>query len=313
MTSAKDRRITELEAMLASVEALSAYEMKPLPKETPRKGVRLVGCPVVQISDLHIDEIIHADEVNGINEYNPAIAWDRFCHLVDGITWLTNMHHSSYDFPYGILWLGGDGFSGHIHPELVETTAQAPLESAFALSEMYDYLLRRVLKETPVAHWVVVTSHGNHGRMTIDKRIATAAQHNLEYFLYLFLRDRWKEEERLSFHVSKAMVKYVRLWGYTLRFTHGDAINYGGGIGGITIPVNKAISQWDTVVKADITHIGHFHQQMNLPHLACNGSLIGYSPYSMHIKARLEKPRQNFYVLDSKEGMCLSTPIWVTK
>jgi hypothetical protein len=81
----------------------------------------------------------------------------------------------------------------------------------------------------------------------------------------------------------------VDIFGKTVRFHHGHAINYQGGIGGIFIPAFKAISQWDKMRQADVDFFGHFHQHKDGSKFVSNGSLIGFNTYALH-QGRLRAP-----------------------
>ena len=84
-----------------------------------------------------------------------------------------------------------------------------------------------------------------------------------------------------------------------------------GGIGGLSVPLLKAVTRWDLAVRADYHHIGHFHTYSDFGRVLVNGSLIGYGPFSQWIGASPEPPQQLTYMLDSKRGKCQVTPIWV--
>ena len=92
----------------------------------------------------------------------------------------------------------------------------------------------------------------------------------------------------------------VEIDGFRIRFHHGHAVQYGGGIGGITIPVNKAIASWDRIQAADLTVFGHWHQfqWLRASKYVANGSLIGHSAYATRIKASYEPPCQAMIVID---------------
>jgi hypothetical protein len=99
---------------------------------------------------------------------------------------------------------------------------------------------------------------------------------------------------------------------YTVRLHHGHGLNYGGGVGGLTIPVNKAISQWNKGVKANLDVFGHFHTSLNFNNFVSNGSLIGYNAYALRIKADFEKPTQSFFLVNKKHNAkSIHTPIFV--
>jgi hypothetical protein len=101
---------------------------------------------------------------------------------------------------------------------------------------------------------------------------------------------------------------------YKIRFHHGDVLNYQGGIGGVTIPASRAIMNWDKDRKAYLDVFGHFHTLMldtGSHKFVLNGSVCGYSPFAVSIKAPYEEPKQAFFLIDKHRGKTISTPIFV--
>ena len=97
-----------------------------------------------------------------------------------------------------------------------------------------------------------------------------------------------------------------------VRFHHGDALRYMGGIGGITIPVNKAIAQWQKVNHVSFDIFGHWHQYLyHYPTWVCCPSLIGYTEFAVEIKAEFQHPAQAFIVINEGLGIAFSTPIYL--
>jgi hypothetical protein len=89
-------------------------------------------------------------------------------------------------------------------------------------------------------------------------------------------------------------------------------MNYGGGVGGITIPVNKSIAQWNKAHRVDLDVFGHFHTRFDGGNFIANGSLIGYNPFSIAIKASFERPSQTFFLVNREYGeKTLVAPIFV--
>ena len=86
-------------------------------------------------------------------------------------------------------------------------------------------------------------------------------------------------------------------------------IRYQGGVGGVYIPVNKAISQWSRAKHADLDVFGHFHQAKHDVRFISNGSLIGYNAFAISIKADFEPPKQAFFLIDRKRGVTIYAPI----
>ncbi len=84
-------------------------------------------------------------------------------------------------------------------------------------------------------------------------------------------------------------------------------------MGGITIPVRKAIAQWNNPIRADLTVFGHFHQLIDGGDFLGNGSLIGYNTYAQAIKASYEEARQLFWLVSARNGgqKSVTAPIWL--
>ena len=127
--------------------------------------------------------------------------------------------------------------------------------------------------------------------------------------MYCNLADHYRHEPRIKFLIAEGMHSYLDVYGQTIRFQHGHAIKYNGGVGGIYIPVNKAIAQWNKARHADIDVFGHFHQNIFAPNFVCNGSLIGYNTFALSIKADFEHPKQAMFLMDKKRGRTAMWPI----
>jgi len=61
-------------------------------------------------SDLHVEERVDPAQVNGLNEYNLDIADRCIGRMAEAYEWL--LHDARYDCREGVVWIGGDTFSG---------------------------------------------------------------------------------------------------------------------------------------------------------------------------------------------------------
>ena len=129
--------------------------------------------------------------------------------------------------------------------------------------------------------------------------------------MYRNIALHFEHEKRLKFLIAEGYHIYLTVYGMVLRIHHGHALKYQGGIGGLYIPVGKAIDKWNKGRKADLDIFGHWHQLIFAPYFVCNGSLIGYNSYALSIKAEYEKPRQAFFLISKKRGRSLMAPIFV--
>ena len=77
--------------------------------------------------------------------------------------------------------------------------------------------------------------------MTKDQRIATEIGNSLEQYMFYTIRDFFKTNKRFEFLIAELdITPYVTYFDkFVVRYHHGHQINYQGGVGGLTIPVNK--------------------------------------------------------------------------
>lgn len=292
-------------------DELNNFSAPPIRRRERASGLR-EATAVVLCSDWHVEETVTYEKTNGMNEYNLDIADRRIDKLTDGILWLLDMHKSKFTIHDLVLWLGGDLMSGYIHEELEESNSLSPIETVLWLQHRIVRVIDTLLEETSLQRIVVPCSFGNHGRNAKKKRISTGAENSYEWLLYQQLK-AWYEthSNRVEIVAPKSQLIYLPVYDFTLRLAHGDQIGYGGGVGGVTIPLNKRIANWDYGRRADFTCIGHFHQLLSLPNAVVNGSLVGFSPFAVSIGARFEPPQQGFFLIDSRRGKTASYPIWV--
>lgn len=264
-------------------------------------------------SDWHIEEEVLPEQVAGRNRYNLAISRRRMERFFEAVLWAVEFNRQEFLIRDLLLWLGGDLITNYLHPDNVETNLMSPPE---ALAYAYESIcagIRFLLARGNFERVVLPCNDGNHGRMTDKMRSAARTQSSLEILLYRMLAQAFADEPRVQFIIAGGEHLYYEVYGRTIRFAHGDSIRYGGGIGGILIPVYRALSRWETMRHADLTCLGHFHTRTVLPDLMVNSSLIGYSPFSLTIGARFESPSQNFSILEKERFRSVDLPLWVSE
>lgn len=294
----------EKEALFVLKKPAQTFAIKPS-KEGQHRAV-----PVIVASDWHVEETVTLGQVNGMNEYNPEVAEARAKMFFASTLRLLDIYGEKSHIDTAVLALLGDFISNTIHDELAEGNAMLPGDAIwFAKSLLYSGI--KFLLENTQLDFVIVCHTGNHGRMTKKVHISTEAGNSLERYMYRHLAEMFKDEKRVKFIIPEGMISYHNVLGTTIRFLHGHSIRYQGGVGGIHIPVRKAIAQWDRVHKADITVLGHFHQAMWGGHYVVNGSLIGYNAFGEFIKADFEPPRQMFFLIHEGRGVTGANYVWL--
>ncbi len=262
-------------------------------------------------SDWHVGELVDPRTVNGKNRYNPDIAARRAVKFFQNGLRLVQGARSGVTVDVAVLCLLGDMITGHIHEELVESNTMSPSEEILFCSGLLVQGIDFLLKEGKFKRIIVPCCWGNHGRTTHRRRISTGAKNSFEWLMYHSLSQRYEKDDRVEFVVADGAHIYLDVYGYTLRLHHGDNVQYRGGVGGLGIPLRKATDAWDQFRDADLTVMGHYHQFVDFGYALVNGSLIGFNPYALSIKARFEVPRQAFFLMDRDRGKSLVAPIWV--
>jgi hypothetical protein len=296
----------ELLTQLDLLEDVGMPTMTPIRKKKPKGDTE--ATIVITLSDWHFEENVDPETVNGLNEYNIEIAEYRTEKLFQSGLRLTEIIAKDVNVTTILMPLLGDFITNDIHDEFRDTNNLLPMEAMMAVQDKIASGIKFFLQNTKY-NLELPCHSGNHGRTTKVPFIGSEYGHSLEYFMYRNLEKLFKKEQRVKFDIVKGYHSYKQVYDMTLRFHHGHALRYHGGVGGIFIPAYKAIAQWNKAKHADLDVFGHFHQMKDGGSFISNGSVIGYNPFAIKIKADYEPPRQAFFVIDSKRGKTFVCPI----
>lgn len=266
---------------------------------------------VMVASDWHTEERVDSKTVNGINEYNLEIGSERVEKFFQNGLSLIEMCRSRSRIDTLVLGLLGDMITGYIHPELAESNLLSPVEAIARCVMMIKGGIDFLLREGNLTKIEIPCCVGNHGRTTDKSRVSTAVKNSYEWLLYWFLSMSYQNEPRVKFSIADGYFVFADIYSTKFRFHHGDDVKYQGGVGGLTIPLNKAIAQWNKMRRVDVDVLGHWHTRINTRDAVVNGSLIGYSAYSIFIKASYEPPSQAFFLVHPEYGKTVEIPIMV--
>ena len=269
------------------------------------------ACPVIMLSDWHFEERVDGDTINGLNEYNLEIAAVRWNKCIQNSLKLVQKERHTSEINDIVIWLGGDFITGYIHEELEESNYLSPTQATrFAKSKIISAL--NFYKDYGKFDKItVVCNYGNHGRTNKKPRVSTGYKNSYEWMMYQDIADYFSSDSKFSFVIPNGLFAYIKLYDYNLRFWHGDTVSYGGGIGGLTVPLIKAITRYDQTIKADYNFMGHYHQLFQATkNRIVNGSGIGFNAYAQRIGASNERSLQGFVIIDKVHGMTIKTPIF---
>jgi len=294
------------DTLLNIKEQVEIGEILPIASNDKHEAV-----PIISLSDWHFEERVDSNTVNGMNKYNLEVAAIRWNKCIQNSLKLVHKERQSSEINQLCLWLGGDFITGYIHEELEENNYLSPTQATRFAKEKIVVAIKFYLENGKFEKITIPCSFGNHGRTTKKPRASTGYKNSYEWMMYHDIKDIFKDDKRVEFIIPNGIFCYVNILGRTCRFFHGDSIKYGGGIGGLTIPLIKAIHKYDEQTDAYFNFMGHYHQLWQASrNCIVNGSGIGFAPYAQRIGASPEEPMQSFVMMDKKYGITIKTPIY---
>ncbi|NDF13220.1 MAG: hypothetical protein EB060_10470 [Proteobacteria bacterium] len=256
---------------------------------------------ILILTDWHIGQVVKPEKVNGLNEFNLGVAEKRIKRCFQKTLHRLEVARTEAKIDTLVVALLGDFISGAIHEELLESDECSPIEASIIVR---DYLASGIefLSKESGCRLVVPCVSGNHGRTTKKIRVGTFEENSYEHLIYHNLARAFAGRKGIDFLISKGLHVDLMLQGRNIRFMHGHAIKYNGGVHGLGVPASKAVNAWNKSKRADVTYFGHWHQFSDNEFWVACGCLVGYDPYSLFIKAEYQPPTQTFGVINGKYG-----------
>lgn len=297
-------------------KALARYELiseSPTAIEiTSKAKTKREVVPVIVASDWHIEETVTAAITNGLNEYNLSIAEESIKQFFDNACTLVKQTKQTSIVKTVVFAVLGDIINGVLRDEDLETNQVTAID-AMTLARSFLYSGINKLANDTGCNIRVICCVGNHGRMTDKIHYSNQIHNSLEYLMYKTLERDFRDHEKVRFTVAEGPYSIQEIYGIRVRFHHGHVSRYNGGIGGLSIPVLRKVAQMNMIEKADLDVIGHFHSMQVLNNVIINGSLVGSNGFSMACGFPHEPPQQTFFLIDSKYGRSMITPIFIDR
>jgi hypothetical protein len=256
-------------------------------------------------SDVHMGEEIDAEEILGINKYNPDICRARMNRYFEAVCTVGPRWSSDTVCEGALLAMAGDLISGDIHDELRMTNSLTAHEQVSAVVGVYAAGLKMMLEVYPRVH--VVGVPGNHGRTTHKPTAKLYARLSYDILAVSMLAERFRDDPRVTFQFGRSKDQITPVFGRTVFTTHFDKIGTRGGMGfaGPMLPIvrgTKKISEQQASIgrRPDLIQGGHYHTSGNPGNVFANGSVPGYAEFADDIRAVVEPPQQWLYLLHSR-------------
>lgn len=307
------------EAVLEMIGALAKMPMPPADwmKQGNRKAAPgAPGIPICIWSDWHFGETVDRTQMDGYNEYTPAIASRRRGTLVESTVDYCYSHVAGAEYPGVVVCLGGDMVSGDIHQELAMTNSQTLMESILDLSSNVVAGLKEMHRAFGKVHVVCVT--GNHGRTTHNPVAKNRNATNADWLSYNIASRETAGIPGITWQIADSNDAYFEVYNKSYLLTHGDSLGVKGGDGiiGAAGPIIRGVKKIKGAYAASGCHIdhvllGHFHQYMTLPGITVNDCLKGYDEWAKSMRFEPHPPSQSLHFDHPVRGTTTQVSIFV--
>jgi len=187
--------------------------------DKPKKA-HVTGVPTILASDWHWGEVVDANQINGVNEYNIAIAQKRAKALINISTDILKNRFAEPVYPGVVFALGGDMVSGDIHEELSVTNDVEIMPAVLDLWGTLIWCINTLADQFGNVFVPCVT--GNHGRNTHKMRMKGRNFTSFDWLLYQFLNKHFEDDDRVKFLIPDGSDAHYVVFGHRYLLTHGD-------------------------------------------------------------------------------------------
>lgn len=301
-----EKELADLDHVIAELSGVRDIPIK-IPRWLVSEAKGKTGKSVVSLllSDVHAGEVIDAEEILGINEFNPDICRRRLRRYFEASCIIGQRWAADTSCQGAILALGGDMISGDIHEELrITNTLTSHEQVALVVEEVSAGI--KVLKEA-FGYVHVIGVPGNHGRTTPKPTAKLYSRLSYDILICQIIASFFSDDPKVTFQYGKAKDQITPVFGRTIYTTHGDKIGTRGGMGfaGPDLPIvrgaKKIHAQQSSIGRdCDLLQFGHYHHTSQPGNIFANGSVPGYSEYADDLRAVVEPPQQWTYLLHSK-------------
>lgn len=293
-------RNKELMDSLDTIAAIGSQDKMSSRPVRKAKGGKNAAIPIICWSDWHVAELVSKSKTNGYNQFTPEIAAKRAQVNTESTLKLLKNCRQSVGIDEAVLILGGDFITGYLHEELAQTNAMGPVEESYFAQSILETEVNTLISNAGLKKLRIICHRGNHGRNTKKIQFKNDYETSYETWIYWNLRDRLSGPG-IEWIIPEADIYHTTLMpGYVLRTMHGHQIKFGGGIGGVSVPLHRWIAKQDQTVSASMTVLGHFHTFAPSSRFVINGSLKGWDEFAQSKGFPFEHPCQVLQLFDCK-------------
>ena len=263
---------------------------------------------VLVLSDEHADQIVTAEETNGLEEYNFDVACARAETLVaKTINWTKSILQPSYDINDLFIFAIGDHTSGEIHGHEEVSYTGNIIHNVLLIGDLHALMLRDLSPHFESIN--VIYLSGNHGRFT-PKKDQKHPLRNWDHMIAQIAKRRCEDIPNINIQTPNSYSANVIVNGVGCNLSHGDDIRASSGLPfyGLQRRQKNLIALNANQNTPPIKHIytGHFHTCSTLSDLGgklfVNGAWPATDAYAYNSFTGYREPEQILHGM-SKDGV----------
>lgn len=307
-------QLDELRLRAANYDEAMATVLEPpkwaKPKASNKGNTATVG---LLLSDLHYQETVRPEQINGHNAYNSDIGEMRIKRAFEHGLVVADQYGWGAKMDGAVIAINGDILTGIIHTELRETNDKLMFP---ALRDVAQILIAGInLWADVYENVLVVNEWGNHGRMTEKPKAKNAAGENFDWMIGEMIRLHFLGDPRVDVITTESADLIFSIYDTKFLLTHGHlgvGRSAGHGIGGIWPPIMRMLAKRQQSHAAmgnnwDVALLGHWHQYtpkaVGRQGFIINGSSKGADEWSMSMGFMPEDPIQALWVTTPDRGV----------
>lgn len=278
-------------------DLLGSYEFStPRHHKSKRKNPAPIG--IIQLADLHLNEVVELFDTIGTNSYTYRVASQRLQKFADQAIkrFLANGIKSV------LIASTGDLLNSDRRLDELLSNAGNRSKALVVSVDLLQQFIREIAEHFDVT---VLSICGNESRKDDDVGSTNATfSNNYDYDIHMMLWAMFDQNKCPSVQfmpVCDAFEAYVQVAGHGILFIHGHQYDAGGKLDD---KVAKDVARYARAGKVvDYVIFGHVHATRIGDFFARSGSLVGANAYSNHKLRVSSLASQNIYVVDEVQGV----------
>lgn len=306
----ENQRLSKLLGLIETYHAAAGKAPKWMTRASKKEDKRATAC--LQLSDLHLDEVVDPAQVGGLNAFNRKIGEQRLRRWANKACEMGDRFKHEWEGCQ--LFVDGDLVSGSIHEELRESNADVLPGTMVHWAPLLAAAIQQVVDFYGNLHVSGVV--GNHGRLTVKKQAKRRGRNSWDWLLMQMVRSHLVNDARITWELAEGSYLFVPIYDRFVYMTHGDEVGGGAGWAGVWSPLGTIRRKGIELgaahgIRPSYAVIGHWHQCIlaHLQGISLNGAMKGWDEYAATLRLRPEGASQNWWVESPRNGVTIAGPL----